>query len=95
MRCKSIILLTIAFLALPLVAYGKGGVAEQGHYSAPWTYTQDYSGWGPACYYGQDVHVVYEATNTWTWVLYKNGDVRETLVQNGVARVYDLSLIHI
>ena len=91
MRCKSIILLTIAFLALPLVAYGKGGVAEQGHYSAPWTYTQDYSGWGPACYYGQDVHVVYEATNTWTWVLYKNGDVRETLVQNGVARVYDMA----
>jgi len=62
-------------LALPLVAYGKGGVAEQGHYSAPWDHTQDYSGWGPACYYGQDVHVVYEATNTWTWVLYKNGDV--------------------
>jgi len=89
-RCKSIILLTTAFLALPLVAYGKGGVEEQGHYSAHWTHTQNYSGWGPACYYGQDVRVVYEATNTWTWVLYKNGDVREILVQNGVARVYDM-----
>jgi len=88
---KAFLLLAITLMAIPLVGYGKSGVAEQGHHSAPWTYTQDYNDSGPACYYGQPVHVEYEATNTWTWVLCKNGDVRETLVQNGVARIYDMA----
>ena len=61
--------------------------AETGHYSSDWYYEQVYSGWGPACCYGEDVKVVYEAVNSWTYVV-KGDDVRETLVQNGTASIY-------
>ena len=50
---------------------------------------QSYLGWGPACYYGQDVRVIYNATNTWTYI-FKKGDVQETLVQNGTTQIYDM-----
>lgn len=76
-------------VAVPFMVSAKGNEAEVGHYSGAFDWEQDYEGWGPACYYGQPVHVVYEAVNTWTYVV-KEGDVRETLVQNGTAKIYDL-----
>jgi len=90
MRKLIVVLAVVALLVIPLTALAKGGGAETGHYSSGFTHMQDYYGWGPACYYGQAVHVVYNATNSWTYVL-KNGDVRETLVQNGTAKIYDMT----
>lgn len=81
----------LVVMAVPSVALASnGGGAEVGNYS--WDgfhWVQDYYGWGPACYYDQNVQVVYDATNTWTYVLHK-GDVRETLVQSGTAKIYDM-----
>jgi len=75
-----------------LVSASAEKTAETGHYSWPGFYwVQTYYGWGPACYYGEDVTVIYRATNKWTYVLNNKGDVRETLVQNGTAEIYDLA----
>ena len=89
MKKWTIVLIAVAVLVTPALALAKGSV-EKGHYRwAGFHSEQDYAGWGPACYYGQDVRIVYDATNTWTYVA-KDGDVRETLVQNGTAQVYDV-----
>jgi len=70
------------------------GASETGHYSVDaYRWVERYStksSWlaGPACYYGQDVRIIFEASKTWTYVLQK-GDVRETMVQTGTAEVYD------
>jgi hypothetical protein len=83
------VLVFLMLVAVPPVALAGGGGPESGHYSYGFFHwEQDYSDWGPACTYGQAVHVVYDATNSWTYVL-KDGDVRETLVQSGTARVFD------
>jgi hypothetical protein len=83
-------LLSIMVLVAPVPALAGGNGAEVGHYSYDEFYwDQTYMGWGPACYYEQYVRVIYRATNTWTYVL-KKEDVRETLVQNGSASIYDL-----
>lgn len=90
MKKVVIVLVSLILLSIPATALAEGGGTEAGNYS--WGYfhwVQDYSGWGPACYYGQAVHVVYDATNTWTFVA-KDGDVQETLVQNGTATIYDM-----
>jgi hypothetical protein len=84
------VVVVLVLLAVPAVALAGDGGPEVGHYSDGFFQeVYDYSGRGPACYYGQDVRVVYDATNRWTYVL-KNGDLRETLVQNGTAKVYDM-----
>ena len=91
MKKLMFLLVVLALLTTPTVALAGDGGVETGHYSSgEFHWLQDYYGWGPACYYGQDVHVVYDATNTWTYVL-KKGDVRETLIQNGTAKIYDMS----
>ena len=91
MKKLMFVLVILALLVTPTVALAGGGGAETGHYTDGGTFhwVQDYYGWGPACYYGQNVRVIYDATNTWTYVVQK-GNVRETLVQNGTAKVYDL-----
>ena len=90
---KKLVLGLIIFVATLLFTtplYAAPG-AETGHFSWDGFYwDQTYSGWGPANYYGQNVRVVYTATNTLTWVE-KETSVRETLVQNGTATVYDIS----
>jgi hypothetical protein len=79
----------ILLLLGPSVALA-GQAAERGHYTDPFFYEEDYlDDDRVACYYGEDVHVVYEAVNAWTFVV-QNGDVRETLTQNGTATVYAL-----
>lgn len=91
MRTRLLVLAVLFAFLLPCAVSAGGDGTEVGHYShAGFHWEQDYSGWGPACYYGQDVRVVYDATNTWTYVL-KGDDVRETLVQNGTAKVYDMA----
>jgi hypothetical protein len=89
MRRTALVLAMVVSLVVP-AAVAAGNGSETGHYSWDgFEWTQTYSGWGPACFYGQDVTVAYTATNSWTYVL-RDGDVRETLVQNGAAAVYDL-----
>ena len=91
MKKLMFLLVVLALLATPTVALAGGGGAETGHYSwGEFHWDQSYYGWGPACYYGQDVRVIYDATNTWTYTV-KEGNVRETLVQNGIAKIYDMS----
>ena len=85
-----LVVVLLALLAVPGVVMAGPGGAETGHFSSEWDYVQTYNGWGPACYYGEPVRVEYHATNSWTYVLWR-GDVRETLVQNGTAKVYDLA----
>lgn len=82
-----IVVIFLLTISTPIYAQGS---AETGHFSDEFLYTQDYIEWGPANYYKQDVHVVYKATNTWTWVE-KEDFVKETLVQNGVAEIYDIT----
>jgi len=90
MKKLMFVLVVLALLATPTVALAGDGGSETGHYS--WGFfhwVQDYYGWGPACYYRQNVRVIYDATNTWTYTV-KEGNVRETLVQNGTAKIYDM-----
>jgi len=90
MRRVMVYFITVAMLAMPLVALAEGSGTETGHYSwGEFHLVQDYYSWGPACYYGQNVRVVYDATNIWTYVL-KKGNVTETLVQNGTAKIYEI-----
>ena len=90
MKKLIIILIILALLNIIPIALAGNAKTETGHYSwGEFHWVQDYDGWGPACYYGQNVRVVYDATNTWTYVL-KKGDVQETLVQNGTAKIYDM-----
>ena len=57
-------------------------------------YWQDYSGWGPALYYGQYVNIHHVSVNTWVLNIWDNGDgtwtIRQELTQNGKAYVYDV-----
>ena len=89
MKKLMVVMVVLTLLALPSKALAGGG-AETGHYvSGTFHYEEEYAvGHGPACYYGEAIRVVYSATNSWTWVV-RNGDVRETLVQNGTAQIYD------
>ena len=61
----------------------------------PWIHTQDYYGWGPALYYGEDVHVVYESVNQWTVKIKTNKDSTQDLMQNlqqhGTAKIYSIA----
>jgi len=85
-------LLVSSLIAVPVMAQGKG--AKTGSFSAPFTFTMVYdgSGWykGPEVYYGEPVTVVYSATNSWTWIV-KGDNVRQNLVQEGIAEVYNMS----
>jgi len=91
MKKLMFMLVALAVLATPTATFAGDSGTETGHYSSgEFHWVQNYYGWGPACFYGQDVQVIYDATNTWTYVLQK-GDVRETLVQNGTAKVFDLA----
>ena len=90
MNKTGFVLAIMLLLLVPSAALAKNA-AERGHYSDPFYWAQDYTLQdGPvACYYGRDVHVVYQAVNTWTYVV-QHGDVRETLTQSGTADVYAL-----
>ena len=85
----------LVLLAVPSSVLARWGAAETGHYSVDELHwVESYSTkslWlpGPACYYGQDVVIIFEASKTWTYVLQK-GDVRQTMVQTGTAEVYDM-----
>ena len=63
-------LIVMAMIGMSLVALAADMAAESGHYSwGELHWIQDYCGWGPACYYGEDVRIVYDATNVWTYVV--------------------------
>lgn len=89
------VLAVVVLLAVPSSVLAGSGAAETGHYSVDevcWHESYEItSSWlvGPACYYGQDIVIVFEASKTWTYVVRK-GDVRQTMVQNGTAEVYDM-----
>ena len=89
------ILGVMILLAAPFSGSAGPAPAEVGRYRVDsMTWVESYSVtslWlvGPACYYGQDIVVVFEASKSWTYVLHK-GDVRQTMVQTGTAEVYDM-----
>ena len=90
MKNLILVLIILALLNIMPVTLAGNDKTETGHYSdGEFHHEQTYVGWGPACYYGETVKVVYDATNTWTYIL-KKGDVQETLVQNGTAKIYDM-----
>ena len=78
----------MALMAIPLIAGNVAAKTDVYTYDG-WTHTQDYSGWGPYHYYGEDVRVVYTAFNRWT-INIKNGNIREHLKQTGTAEIYSL-----
>jgi|GEM_PF-6649536 len=84
---------SIAFAAMAVSIFGTAVVGAVPN-EAEFDYWQDYD-WGPAVYYGQDVRINYVATNTWVLKMKDNGDgtwtIRQTLTQNGVAYVYDIT----
>jgi len=84
-----VFIVSATLLAAPVMASG----ATRGGGTSEFYLEQTYPDWytGPNIYYGQPVTVKYYATNTWTWIEYKNGDVRENLVQEGYAEIYDQS----
>jgi len=51
--------------------------------SAPFTWVQTYTGWGPALYYGEQVTVNYTGTNRW-----KFKDGRFNLMIEGTSEIY-------
>lgn len=55
-----------------------------------WTHTQDYYGWGPADYYGENVRVEYTSTNSWI-VNQNKGDLYQVLKQKGTAEIYSIA----
>lgn len=91
---KRLLVISIAvliLLAMTAPVSAAKPTTSQGQFSASFDYWQSYSGWGPDCYYGQPVTVHYLATNHWNWIVSSSGDVRENLVQNGIAEVYDVA----
>ncbi|MBD3156015.1 MAG: hypothetical protein GF368_05180 [Candidatus Aenigmarchaeota archaeon] len=78
--------LILSMLAIPVFA-GKSSVAE-------FDYWQEYSGWGPALYYGEDVNIHYEATNRWVLNKEEMGEndwyIEQSLTQRGTAWIYNL-----
>jgi hypothetical protein len=63
-------------MAIPLTFVKPDHAAR--HYTADWTHSQTYIGWGPAEYYGEDVIVEYYAKNKWTHKI-KDGYIHQTL----------------
>jgi hypothetical protein len=92
MKKQKLLLIIIVLLAMPLsAAVGDSGFETGDYTSESFHWVQEYRGWGPACYYGKNVRIVYDATNKWRYVV-KNGDIQETLVQDGTAKIYDMDL---
>jgi len=60
-----------------------------------WVWVQDYYGWGPADYYGEDVRVVYVADNSWIVQIKENKDgskdLYQVLQQKGIAEIYSIA----
>jgi hypothetical protein len=58
-------------------------------------YWQDYYGWGPALFYGQNVKIHYLAVNTGVLNMKDNGDgtwtIDQELTQKGFAHIYDIT----
>ena len=84
-----VIPLMLLLTASPVIAQG----AQTGYGSSAFYWTQKYDDWyiGPGMYYEMDVIAIYTATNTWTSITYPNGNVRESLVQEGIAEIYEAS----
>ena len=62
-----------------------------------WVYTEDYYGWGPAEYYGENVRVVYTADNSWTsnqepGTFDSEATLRQNLQQRGTADIYSIAM---
>jgi len=91
----------IGFVLVGLLVMGLAtnlAVAKTTRYTYQnWVHIQEYYGWGPAKYYGEDVKVVYTATNSWTvnqepeTVDVEGATLRQNLQQKGTAKIYSIA----
>lgn len=74
-----------------MLKHGKGLDEKGGGKNALFTWTEIYrDGVGPACFYGQDVRIVFDDATSWKYKI-KNGNLKQKLVRRGTTYIRDMS----